>query len=199
MDRLLALFEAAMEFLQQFPLFGLVAVFVPLSLLSFGGGQAIIADIQYQTVTVHNFLSNREFTDMYAISRAAPGPSTLIAALIGWQVQGLWGAIVATLAIYIPSSIVVYRATHWWHNNPNSPWRKALAKGLAPIAVGLIFAGIVAVLRSARILDFTEVNWLGLATFLVSGLLLYFTKVSPYVLIGVVALLYGGLELAGLN
>ena len=176
-------------------LLGLIIVFVPLSLLSFGGGQAIIADIQYQTVTVHNFLSNREFTDMYAISRAAPGPSTLIAALIGWQVSGFWGALVATLAIYIPSSIVVYRAAIWWHANPHSPWRTALARGLAPVAVGLIFAGIVAVLRSAQIVDAAHVNLLGLATVLVSASLLYWTKISPYVLIGLVVLLYGGLDL----
>ena len=62
-------------------LIGLILVFVPLSLLSFGGGQAIVADIQYQTVEVHKWLTNSEFVDMFAISRASPGPSTLIAAL----------------------------------------------------------------------------------------------------------------------
>jgi chromate transporter len=144
---------------------------------------------------VQGWLTDREFTDMYAISRAAPGPSTLIAALIGWQVSGFWGAVVATLAIYIPSSIVVYRVSSWWHNNPLSPWRKAIERGLAPIALGLIFAGIVAVLRAARILDADVVDLLGLATVLGSAALLYWTKISPYLLIGLVALLYGSIEL----
>ncbi|HEX2724542.1 MAG TPA: chromate transporter, partial [Beijerinckiaceae bacterium] len=58
-------------------LVALFAVFAPLSLLSFGGGQAIVADIQHQTVDVYGFLSNQEFADLFAISRAAPGPSTL--------------------------------------------------------------------------------------------------------------------------
>ena len=42
-------------------LLGLILVFVPLSLLSFGGGQAIVADIQYQTVEVQKWLTNSEF------------------------------------------------------------------------------------------------------------------------------------------
>ena len=179
-------------------LVGLIFVFVPLSLLSFGGGQAIVADIQYQTVMVHGWLTNQQFTDMYAISRAAPGPSTLIAALIGWQVSGFWGAIVATLAIYIPSSIVVYRVSIWWHANTQSPWRHAIERGLAPVALGLIFAGIVAVLRAARILDESNVDLLGLATVLGSAALLHFTKISPYLLIGIVALLYGSLAYSGM-
>jgi chromate transporter len=179
-------------------LLGLVLVFAPLSLLSFGGGQAIIADLQYQTVMVHHWLNDKEFANMYAISRAAPGPSTLIAALIGWQVSGFVGALVATLAIYIPSSIVVYRATGWWHTHTDSPWRVAIERGLAPIAVGLIFAGIVAVLRAAHIVEgitLADVNFRDLGTVLASFALLYFTDISPYLLIGLVALLYGGLYL----
>jgi len=178
-------------------LLGLILVFVPLSLLSFGGGQAIVADIQYQTVLVHGWLTNQEFSDMYAISRAAPGPSTLIAALIGWQVSGFWGAVIATLAIYIPSSIVVYSVSNWWHKNTGSPWRLAIERGLAPVALGLIFAGIVAVLRAAHIVDENEVNLIGLGTVLGSAALLFLTKISPYLLIGLVALLYGALQYSG--
>jgi chromate transporter len=175
-------------------LLGLIIVFAPLSLFSFGGGQAVVADIQYQTVVVHGWLTNQEFTDLYAVSRAAPGPSTLIAALIGWQVYGLTGAVVACLAIYVPSSLVVYGATSWWHRNQKSPWRIAIEKGLGPIAVGLIFAGMLAVLRAAHILEPGNINYLGLATVMAAGTLLYFTKVSPYLLIGVVATFYASLQ-----
>ena len=47
--------------------------------------------MQHQTVTVHGWLTNGEFADLFAIARAAPGPSTLIVALIGWQVAGFLG------------------------------------------------------------------------------------------------------------
>ena len=175
-------------------LFSLLVVFAPLSLMSFGGGQAVIADIQYQTVMAHGWLTNQEFTDLFAISRASPGPSTLIVALIGWQVYGFTGAVTAVLAIYIPSSIVVYGAASWWHRNQKSPWRMAIERGLGPIAVGLVFAGVLAVFRAAGVIGPTGVNQLGLATALTAASLLYFTKVSPYGLIGIVALLYGTLQ-----
>ena len=179
-------------------LVGLIIVFAPLSILSFGGGQAIVADIQHQTVDVHHWLTNAQFTDMYAVSRAAPGPSTLVAALIGWQVYGFWGALVATLAIYIPSSIVVYGATSWWHRHEGSPWRVAIEKGLGPIALGLISAGVLAVLEAAHIVDVSRmiprIDPLGLGTTLASAGVLYFTKVSPYLLVAVVAVFYAVLQ-----
>src|SRR5512147_2764007 len=109
-------------------LLGLVLVFAPLSLFSFGGGQAIVADMQVQVVN-QGWMTPQQFVDMFALSRAAPGPSTLIAALIGWQVAGFAGAVVATLAIYIPSSLVVYAAVRWWHKSKESPWRGILERG----------------------------------------------------------------------
>ena len=107
-------------------LLGLILVFSPLSILSIGGGQATIPEIQHQTVIVHGWLSNDEFADLFAIARAAPGPSTLIVALIGWQVAGFLGALVATLAIFVPSSIVMYAASSWWLRNEHSMVRKAI-------------------------------------------------------------------------
>jgi chromate transporter len=180
---------------------GLIIVFAPLSLLSFGGGQAIVADIQHQTVDIQHWLTDQEFTDMYAVSRASPGPSTLVAALIGWQVYGLLGAIIATLAIYIPSSIGVYFAINWWHRHEDSPWRKAIERGLGPIALGLIFAGVVAVLDAAHIAELpsadhpAHIDILGTVTTVVAATVLYATKVSPYLLVAVVALFYGSLQL----
>ena len=43
---------------------------------------------------------------MYAIAQAAPGPNVLVVTLIGWQVAGLAGALIATLAMCLPMSVV---------------------------------------------------------------------------------------------
>ena len=165
-------------------LLGLIVVFAPLSLLSFGGGQAIVADIQYQTVDVHHFLSNQEFTDLFAVSRAAPGPSTLIAALIGYQVAGILGALVGCLAIYIPSSLLVYGISSWWQRHRISPLKTAIERGLAPVAIGLIFAGALAVIRAAHMGPIEYATLIGAAG------LFYFTKTSPYRVVLSVAALY---------
>lgn len=171
-------------------LLGLVLAFAPLSLVAFGGGQAIIADIQHQTVSVQGWLSGREFTDLFAISRAAPGPSTLIVALIGWQVAGFWGALVATLAIFVPSSVIVYALGSWWIRHRGSSWVVAVERGLAPVAVGLIFAGALAVMEASG------VDALRLGTVVAAALVLYLTKLGPYPLMLVVAALYLSLYLA---
>ena len=89
-------------------LIALVLVFVPLSLLSIGGGSAIIAAIQHEAVVVRGWIDSREFINLFAIARAAPGPGTMLGTLIGWKVAGWAGAIVATLALYLPSSLLCY-------------------------------------------------------------------------------------------
>ena len=162
-------------------LLALILVFAPLSLLSFGGGQSTIPEMQRQSVAVHGWLTNEQFADIYAIARAAPGPSTLIVALIGWQVSGFWGAVVATAAIFVPSSILMYWAAAWWQRNETSPLRRAIEQGLAPIAVGLVFAGAVTVLRAVH------AGTLALATTAAVCVLQSTTRISTYATLGIVA------------
>jgi len=162
----------------------LILVFAPLSMMSFGGGQSTIPEMQRQTVSVHGWLSDEEFADVYAIARAAPGPSTLIVALIGWQVAGFAGAVVATLAIFVPSSLFMYWAAAWWLRNELSPLRRAIERGVAPIAVGLVFAGAVIVLRAANAGPLT------LATTAAVCVLQSTTRISTYATVGAVAAAY---------
>jgi len=128
-------------------LLALVFVFVPLSLLSIGGGASLLADMEHQSVTVHGWTTARDFADLFAISRAAPGPGTMLSALIGWEAAGWAGAVTATIALYLPSSLLVYGAARLWGRWRGSIWHSAVERGLAPIAAGLILAGGIAVLR----------------------------------------------------
>jgi chromate transporter len=162
----------------------LLLVFCTLSILSIGGGQATIPDMQHQSVVVHGWLTNREFADLFAISRFAPGPSSLIAALIGWQVRGFWGALAATLGIFLPSSLIMYAVSVWWHRSEDSRIRRALARGLAPIAVGLTFAGSMTVLEAAH------AGALILTTVAVVCVLQSTTKISTHATVGAVASVY---------
>jgi chromate transporter len=129
------------------PLVALLVVFVPFSLVSIGGGTSIIAGMQHESVDVHQWISAREFIDLFAISRAAPGPGLMLATLIGWKVSGWAGAIVATLAIFVPSSLLCYTVALVWRRYRGRRWHTALEQGLAPIGIGLVLSGAVAVLR----------------------------------------------------
>jgi chromate transporter len=131
------------------PLLALALVFAPLSLLAFGGGNAVLADIAQQAIVVHHWTSEREFADLFALSRAAPGPGSMLAALIGWKVAGVAGAFVATVAFYLPGVLLVYGAARVWGRWRGAAWHAAIERGLAPIAAGLLVAGGVVVLRAS--------------------------------------------------
>lgn len=124
----------------------LAAVFIPLSLLSFGGSNAVIADIAHQSIA-RGWVGEREFADFFALARAAPGPGSMLAALIGWQAAGLAGALVATLSLYVPAALLVWIVARVWRRWRGSPWHTAVERGLAPIAAGLLLSGGIAVLR----------------------------------------------------
>ncbi|MGH8294811.1 MAG: chromate transporter [Steroidobacteraceae bacterium] len=164
--------------------FALLLVFAPLSILSIGGGQATIPEMQHQTVVVHGWLTNGQFADLFAISRAAPGPSSLIAALIGWQVYGFWGAVAATLGIFLPSSFIMYAVSVWWNRRQDTPIRRAIERGLTPIAVGLVFASAVTILRAAN------AGALALATAAVVCLLQSTTRISTHATVSAVTGVY---------
>jgi chromate transporter len=168
-------------------LFALILVFAPMSLLSFGGGQTLVPEIQHQSVIMHHWLRDTDFADLYGLARAAPGPSTLIVALIGWQVAGFWGALAAALAIFLPSSLLVYWAGAWWQRNRDSEFRKAMERGLTPVAAGLIFAGPMIVLKSAH------AGWLELATTAAACAALAFTRAGTYAVAGSVVGIYAAI------
>lgn len=130
-------------------LLALAAVFAPLSLVAFGGGTAVIADIAHQSIAVHGWTSEREFADLFALSRAAPGPGSMLAALIGWKVAGIAGAAVATAAFYLPSAILAFAAARLWGRWRGAVWHQAIERGLAPVAAGLLVSGGVVVLRAS--------------------------------------------------
>jgi chromate transporter len=127
----------------------LVLVFAPLSVLSLGGGQSVIADIGKQVVDIHGWITQTDFVDLFAISRAAPGPGSLLSTLIGWRIDGLAGAVAASLAYFAPSSLIAFAIARVWNRYRGQAWQGVLERGLAPLATGLILSGAFAVLLSS--------------------------------------------------
>jgi chromate transporter len=119
----------------------LISFFSMLSILSIGGSNSVVPEMGRHAVEVEHWLTATQFTDIFAISQAAPGPSNLIVALIGFKVAGFWGALVAQLAMILPAASLMLLVSRIWLASSGSRWHLALEHGLAPIAVGLIFAG----------------------------------------------------------
>ena len=162
----------------------LVEVFVPLSFLSVGGGQSIIAGIHRQAVSVHHWMSDVQFLNLFALSRMAPGPGSLLATLVGWQVSGWPGAILASAAIFIPSSLLVYALAKLWQRQRGALWQRAVEAGLMPVAAGMILASSFILLRPA------EGGQLAWVVALASCVLLLCTQTSPFLLMAAGAVVF---------
>ncbi len=121
-------------------LVSLALLYLQLSLIAFGGGNSILPEMHRQVVDVYHWMSAADFAALYALAQAAPGPNMMLIPLIGWQVAGWAGMIVATVSIFGPSTILTIVALRLWHGFKHDHWRRAIQAGLVPISVGLVAA-----------------------------------------------------------
>jgi len=119
-----------------------------LSLMAFGGVITVLPLMQQVVVSEQHWMSAQTFLELYAIAQAAPGPNILVVTLIGWQVAGLGGALVATIAVCLPSSLLMFALEQVWTRVGEHWLARAVRAGIAPLAVGLVLAGATLVARS---------------------------------------------------
>ena len=119
----------------------LALYFCLLSVISMGGMPAVIPEMQRYVVDVKGWLAAEEFVQMYALGQAAPGPNVLIASLVGLKVAGLWGALVALLAMCGPAAVIAWWVAGLWDRFKDSPWRAMIQRAMQPMVVGLILSG----------------------------------------------------------
>ncbi len=162
----------------------LFAVFAPLSLVTIGGGQAVVADIQRQVVDVHHWMTQAAFVNDFAISRMAPGPGSLLVTLIGWQVAGIPGAVVATAGIFGPTAFLIYGVAHLWTRYRGARWQVAIEGGLRPVAAGMILAAVFVLLRSL------DGGWLARGIAFASTGVLMTTRIRPIPLLAIGAAIF---------
>ena len=155
----------------------LIGLFAGLSMLAFGGGAGVIPDMQRAAVEQHHWLTASAFLDMFAISRAAPGPGSLIVLLIGLKAAGIAGAAVSFAAMFAPSCLAVHIVARYWHRAARSNWRPVVERALAPVAVGLTFASGLSLMRG------TEHGWLPWGVTILSTAVFSLTEINPILLL----------------
>ena len=155
----------------------ILLLFSSLSILSIGGGNTVLPEMHHKAVGDYHWLTDKQFADVFAISQAAPGPSVLIVTMIGYKAAGFLGAFLATIAMMIPAGILVYLVSRVWEHAKNSPARKAIEKGFAPLTVGLILASAWIMSKAA------DHGW---RAFLLTGVctaIFSTTKINPLIIV----------------
>jgi chromate transporter len=151
--------------------------FALLSLMAIGGVSSILPDMQRYVVEANHWLSDRQFSDAYALGQAAPGPNMMFVTLLGWQLSGWSGAIVATLAMILPPIMLTLGITRLHANNPDAPLGRAIRGGLGPIAIGLTLSSGWILARSS------DHSWPAAALTLLTVALVMRSRLNPVWLI----------------
>jgi chromate transporter len=123
----------------------LLGVFVMLSVLAVGGGLAVLPEMKKLTVEHYHWVTADQFVDFYSLGQMAPGPNMVMVALIGYKVAGIAGALAVLAAFFVPASVLTFGANRLWHRLSAWPWRESIRRGLAPVTVGLMLAGVIAI------------------------------------------------------
>lgn len=116
------------------------ATFAGLSLLQFGGSNAILPEMHRQVVDLYHWMDARTFADLFALAQLAPGPNIMIVSLIGWQVAGLAGLVVSTVSVLGPSCALAFLVSRLMKHPGLQRWLVIVKEGLLPIAIGMTLA-----------------------------------------------------------
>jgi chromate transporter len=161
----------------------LAGYFALMSLFAIGGANSAVPEMQRVAVEVERWMTDRQFTDIFAIAQVTPGPNVIIVTLIGYHVAGLLGALVATLAMCGPTCVFAFYISQAWERFKDAPWRAAVPAGLLPISIGLIAASAFVVTWVAAH------NLVAVAVTVVTAVVTYTTRLNPLWIFAAAALL----------
>ena len=133
--------------------------FFVIGAFTFGGGYAMLSLIQNQVVVEHGWISEATFTDIVAISQMTPGPIGINSATYvgydvllgasGSPVMGVIGSLTATLALMLPSFVMMLLIVKFYFRFKNSTLYAGTLAWLKPAVVGLIgAAAIILILKT---------------------------------------------------
>jgi chromate transporter len=112
--------------------------FLQVGFVFFGGGFVLVPILHQHLVAMHGWLSPREFLDGVAISNLTPGPIAVLATFAGYRLHGIAGALVATLALFLPALSLMSLLSHFYRRLKDLRVARNLLAGLTPVVVGLI-------------------------------------------------------------
>lgn len=140
----------------------LIWAYLKIGIFGFGGGYAMLSLVEHAVVDP-GWISETMFTDIVAISQMTPGPIGINSATyigyvapgsvdpaltgVGW---GLLGSVLATLAVTVPSFLLVIYSSHFIRRHSESGAIKGIFSGLRPVVVGLIASAAIMLMNAAN-------------------------------------------------
>lgn len=176
--------------------------------LVFGGGQVLIPIMYEQFVARPQSskliqrnpnvirIDKDDFYNGAGIIRAIPGPVFSIASFagglamkdMGWPYQ-LLGCVIGTVAIFLPSALLVLFFFPIWHNLKKYVVVYRALEGINAVVVGIMFAASFYMMQDVSLRGFNTINFVNIAVIAATTLLLLFTRLSAPVIVFICLLL----------
>ena len=123
--------------------------FFKIGLFTFGGGYAMIALLEEEFIQRRKWLDKDEFLDMTAIAESTPGPVAINSATyLGYKLAGVPGAAVATVAVCLPSFLIIYAISLFFEQFTQLTVIANAFKGIQVCVIYLIFSAGVRMLQA---------------------------------------------------
>ena len=170
--------------------------FLGVGLFAFGGAYGAIPLIR-DVVLSYGWLSDEALSYMIAVSESTPGPIMVnLATYVGSTEAGFLGALVATLAVVLPSFIIILLITALLKNACKNKYVQAVLRGLKPSVIGIVLAmGVYMLVKNCLMEDTFKMNLRAIVITAVLGIVAvlykYFSKkkMSPIIMIVISSLL----------
>ena len=129
--------------------------FLKIGAFTFGGGYAMIALLENELIEKKKWIEHDEFLNMVAVAESTPGPIAINSATyIGYHLAGFSGATVATLAVCIPSFLIIYCISLFLERFLSLTYAACAFKGLQVCVIYLILSTGIQMLKTL------EKNWM---------------------------------------
>jgi len=161
-------------------LWELFSSFFAIGAMTFGGGYAMLPMLEREIVQKHQWATQEEILNYFAIGQCTPGIIAVnTATFVGYKTQKIWGGIFATLGVVTPSVIIITVIAMVLQNFMDIQWVQHAFGGIRVAVCALIVASVIKLAKSN-----VKKNWhiaLAVGAFVVTALL----KLSPvYVVVG---------------
>lgn len=114
--------------------------FLKVGCFAFGGAYGAIPLIR-DVVLSYGWLSDEALTRMIAVSESTPGPIMVnLATYVGSSQAGLAGSLLATLAVVLPSFLIILLVTGAMHKALKNRWVQWALRGMKPCVIGIVLA-----------------------------------------------------------
>ena len=122
-----------------------------IGLFTFGGGYAMIALLENEFVEKKKYIEKDEFLDMVAIAESTPGPIAINAATyLGYKHLRFLGALVATIAVCIPSFAIIFAISLFFDAFLSFTLVEYAFKGIQACVIYLIFSAGIKMLKQIK-------------------------------------------------